>query len=576
MPLNLSNQWIKFFKLFIITCIFLFSSIYAQAQTPDLYGGQIVLATTSDPKSFNDILAKETSTTEITNLIFEGLTTTDPVDARVIPNLADHWDVSDDGLNWTFYLRRDVFFNDGKQFTADDVVFTFMDLIFNDDIPSSARDIFTIDGQAITVEKVDDFTVHFSLPLKFAPFLRSLSQAILPKHKLEQFVKDKTFNHAWGIDTKENQIVGTGPFMLSKYQPGQRIIFKRNPYYWKKSKDGHSLPYLDKIVYLIVQNSDVTLLKFLEGSIDVYALGGKDFPLLKPMDLEKNFTIYNLGPTFGSQFLFFNQNPGVNPKTHEPFVVPYKLNWFRDKEFRQAIAYCIDKKRIIEIVKNGLGFEQDSAMGPATGYFHNPNVKKYEYNLDQAREILQKAGYKDRDGDGYIEDKDGHIVEFNLYTNSGANERIDIAGIIRYDLEKIGMKVSFKSLEFNSVVGMLTSTFDWEAIVLGLTGGIEPHFGKNVWVSSGQLHMWYPQQEEPATAWEARIDELFSQGVQELDEKKRKKIYDEYQEIVAENIPLIYTVLSANLTAVRNRFGNLRPTNLGGVLHNLEEIYIKE
>lgn len=122
----------------------------------------------------------------------------------------------------------------------------------------------------------------------------------------------------------------------------------------------------------------------------------------------------------------------------------------------------------------------------------------------------------------------------------------------------------------------INSTFEWDAIILGLTGGIEPHFGKNVWSSDGELHMWYPRQEKPATPWEKRIDEIFSLGVQELDENKRKEYYNEFQDIVAKEIPLIYTVLSAKLSAVRNKFGNLRPTNLGGVFHNLEEIYIKE
>ncbi len=113
-------------------------------------------------------------------------------------------------------------------------------------------------------------------------------------------------------------------------------------------------------------------------------------------------------------------------------------------------------------------------------------------------------------------------------------------------------------------------------MILGLTGGIEPHFGKNVWHSSGHLHMWYPLQESPATEWEKRIDEIFSLGVQELDEDKRKVLYDEYQYIVSQNLPLIYTILSAKISAVRNKFGNLNPTNYGGVFHNLEEIYIKE
>jgi peptide/nickel transport system substrate-binding protein len=108
-----------------------------------------------------------------------------------------------------------------------------------------------------------------------------------------------------------------------------------------------------------------------------------------------------------------------------------------------------------------------------------------------------------------------------------------------------------------------------------LTGGVEPHFGKNVWDSSGQLHMWHPKQEAPATDWEKRINDLFTEGVQELDEQKRKVIYDEFQYIVSEKLPVIYTVLSAKMMAIRNRFGNIHPSNYGGLIHNIEEIYVR-
>ncbi|MBU4141012.1 MAG: ABC transporter substrate-binding protein, partial [Candidatus Omnitrophica bacterium] len=185
------------------------------------------------------------------------------------------------------------------------------------------------------------------------------------------------------------------------------------------------------------------------------------------------------------------------------------------------------------------------------------------------------AGFFDRDKDGIVEDRAGNDVEFNLFTNSGNTQRVQIANIVRKDLESIGFKVHFMQLEFNNLVIKLNSTYDWNAVILGLTGGIEPHFGNNVWQSSGHLHMWYPRQEKPATSWERRIDDIFNRAVQELNKEKRKKLYDEWQEIVAENVPFIYTVLPDSLFAVRNKFGNLYPTSYGGAFHNLEEIFIK-
>ncbi|MFT5388131.1 MAG: peptide/nickel transport system substrate-binding protein, partial [Candidatus Omnitrophota bacterium] len=392
----------------ICFCVLLPLKGYAQ-QTPS-HGGQLVSATTSDPKSFNDILAKETSTTEITSKIFEGLTTTDGVTGEVLPHLAESWSVDDSGLQWTFYLRNDVRWFDGEVFNADDVVFTFNNLIFNEDIPNSARDIYTIDDKIFMVEKLEEYVVQITLPVRFAPFLKSLSQSILPEHILRLSVEEGRFNFTWGIDTKPEDIIGTGPYKLAKYKPGQRIVFERNENYWKKDDNGASLPYIDKLIYLIVQNEDVELLKFMDGELDYIVLRASDFPLIKPREQRGDFEVLDIGAAKGTNFIFFNMNQGVNPKTEKPFVDPIKLKWFTNLSFRQAVAHAIDKDKIIEIVMNGFGYHQDSAMSPSAGFFYNPNVIKYAYDLDKGRQILSDAGFKDRDGDGVIEDIEGNPV----------------------------------------------------------------------------------------------------------------------------------------------------------------------
>jgi len=579
-PPHIQSQRMQSKILFVFSYFVLVNlGIAAWAEVPSpssKYGGPIVLATNSDPKSFNAIIAKETSTTRVTDLIFEGLTRINGVTIEVEPSLAQSWEILEDGREWIFHLRPGVQWSDGHPFSADDVVFTFNDLIYNEKIPTSARDVFTIDGKNFRVEKIDDLTVRFTLPTSFAPFLKGMTQEILPKHKLKDSVDSGRFNFTWGIDTDPKEIVGTGPYRLVRYKPGERLVFERNPLYWKFSKEGDRLPYISQIIYLIVPNPETVLLKFMEGELDSCGLRGADYPLLKPKEKEENFTIYDTGPDFGSNFIVFNQNPSRNPRTQTPFVQPKKLAWFTNHEFRKAVAHAIDKERIIDILMNGLGYPQDAALSPSSGFFYNPNVLKYEYDLEKAKAILKEAGFIDRNNDGIIEDLQGNPVEFNLYTNSSATERIQIAAMIRHDLEQLGMKVNFLALEFNSLVGKLVSTYDWEAVLIGLTGGVEPHFGKNVWASGGQLHMWSPQQRSPATAWEERLDEIFTLGVQELEESKRKILYDEYQRIVSQELPVIYTVLNANIYAVRNRFGNLKPTSYGGVFHNLEEIYIKE
>jgi len=404
----------KFLFVFFIGCIFSWTTLVHAS--PSRYGGSLVEATSSDPKTFNNIVSTDANSDAVTSLLFEGLTTVDPVTLKVIPNLAKSWQVSPNGLQWTFYLREDVKWSDGVKFNADDVVFTFNDLIYNPDIPSSSKDILTINGKPLKVEKMDEYTVRFILPVKFAPFLRCLSQSILPRHCLFQIAKEKKFPFAWGIDTPPAQIIGTGPFMLSEYHPGERLVFRRNPHYWKKSLQGDALPYLDKIIYLIISSPQAQLLKFIDGELDETSVSGREFPLLKPLEGKKDFHIYEAGADNGSRFISFNQNPGNNPNTRKPFVDPVKLSWFTNVKFRQAIAHAIDKNRIIEIINNGFGASQNGPMSPSSGFFYDPDVTKYDYNLDKAREILQKAGFKYRKSDQTLEDSRGHPVEFNFCT----------------------------------------------------------------------------------------------------------------------------------------------------------------
>lgn len=564
-------ETIKYF-IFIISLIFLLGCpkkekipVLKGSETPT-YGGSFVLDNISDPKSFNPVIAKETSTTMITDFLFEGLTQINPFTTDMEPRLARSWEYSPDGKIWTFHLRENVKWFDGRQFTADDVVFTYNDLYYNPDIPTSARDILTIDGKRIKVEKVDTYTVRFIMPKPFAPLLFALGMEIMPKHILEPMVKAKTFNSAWGVNTPPDKITGTGPFMISEYIPSQRVVLKRNPNYWRTDKTGNSLPYLDSIVILIVPDQNSSLLKFQAGETDMISIRGEDYAVIKPTEAKGNFTIYNTGPTFSTTFLFFNQNPKAIPQ--------YKLRWFTNKKFRQAIAHSVDKETIINNVMAGLAFPQDSALTPASKFFYNPDIRKYEYNLDKAKSLLQEAGFKNKGGRLY--DSEGHHVEFTLFTNSENNQRVNIGNIIKSDLDKLGIKVNFVPIQFNTMVTKLDATFDWEAIIIGLTGGVEPHNGRNVWHSSGQLHMWNPRQAKPVTTWEAEIDRLFEDGATELDKEKRKKIYHRWQEIAAEELPVIYTVTPAALYAVRNKFGGIKPTSLAGVIPYIEEVYLKK
>jgi peptide/nickel transport system substrate-binding protein len=537
------------------------------------YGGSLVLGASGDPKTFNPVVAKEASSSRITNYIFEGLTKLDPRTLEIIPNLARSWQ-TEDGKKWIFYLRDDVFWNDGEKFTADDVVFTFKQLIYNPQIPSSSRNIFTLDGKQIRVKKISEYKVSFTLPDVFASFLMALTTDILPQHKYQSYVEQEAFNFSMGLDERPEDIVGTGPFKLKRYTPGERVVLVRNQYYWQRDNCGKQLPYLDKIVFLILPNPDMILLKFFEGEIDSYGLTPQQLPLLAKKQQQGNFSIYNLGVDSGSNFIILNQNPENNPRTQKPFVLPYKLRWFQDLRFRRALSYAINREKIISVLFNKLGVPQYSPLSPSNKLFYTDDIKRYPYRPEKACTLLKEMGFSKEGGSKFFQDSQGNKVEINFFTNADNNTRLLIAGIIKEDLQDIGIKVNFLPLDFNNLVTKLTATYDWEMAMIGFTGVIDPYFSKNVWSYRGTLHAWNPTK-EPLFEYEQQINDIFNKASKTLGIEQRKELYKQWQQIVARELPLIYTVLPYSLVAVRDRFGNLYPTIHGGAFSQIEHIFIK-
>ena len=536
------------------------------------HGGSLTVATISEPLTFNLAVSTDAGSGDVLGYLFEGLTETSWLTDEVEPALAESWERSDDGLTWTFHLRRDVTWHDGRPFTAHDVEFTFDRIIYNDDIAASARPTFEFrhldaDGAwrsgQMDVTALDDHTLRIVLPVPSAPFLRSMGTAIYPRHVLEPHVEGGTFASVWGIDTDPAEIIGTGPFTIASYAPGERLVLARNPGYWLTDEAGNRLPYLDEIVHVIVEDLGDELDAFLAGDSDVHGVLGEEYAELEPLQGEGDFTIHRRGPGFGTTFLAFNMNPGIDEATGEPYVAPERLDWFANVRFRQAVAHSIDKARIIADVQHGLGYPQWSSISPATGDFHNPGVRRYEYDIAAANAILDELGWTDTDGDGVREDAAGNRIEFSLLTNTGNTVRQTVTGIIAEGMEAIGLAVDFTSVEFGDLVDRLTASYAWETLVIGFTGGPDPYGGITLWHSSEGLHLWHPNQPSPGTDWEAEIDDLYVRASQELDRDTRIAYYHRAQEVVAENVPVVYTTLSERLTAVRNVFGNTTATLYG-------------
>ncbi|MCR4880583.1 MAG: ABC transporter substrate-binding protein [bacterium] len=548
------------------------------------YGGAFSNSTIGEgPKTFNIWNSKDATSSTLAGLMFEGMFTTDAYTGEVIPKLAKKVEIAKDGKTYTVTLRKGLKWSDGREITADDVEFTYNTIIKGGYGDTSSRDVMAVDGVMPSCKKIDKYTLEFVTPKTFAPFLRMLGFAIAPKHILKP-ITDKgidEFNRFWGVTTKPEDFVVSGAFKLKEYVPAQRVIFERNKDYSMADKNGNLLPYLDKYVVYIVGDLNNQVLKFEGGELDILPVRGNQVARFKALEKNSDYKMYNLGAGDGTTFISFNLNNRKNDKG-KYYVEPKKQKWFNNNNFRKAVDYAIDREFIVSNIISGVGMPLFTAEGLSSIYLNKTLAKGHPQNLQYAQKLLSQAGFS-KDENGILHDKEGNEVEFTLMTNAGNLERESIGVIIKEDLAKLGMKVNFKPIEFNVLVGKITGSMDWDAIIMGLTGSaLEPNNGANVWYSYGSLHMFNIRQGKDAInrtnilPWEKRLDELFSQGATTLGFENRKKIYDEYQQIVYDYNPFIYLYSPLNIYAVRKKYKNLEPTALGGVIHNLEEIYIEE
>lgn len=550
---------------------------YLQSQAGiGIYGGSLVASTIGEgPKTFNPFNTKDNISAMMSEIMYDGLLTTHPVTGQPIPKLAKSFSVN--GNDYIIHLRHGIKWSDGKPITADDVVFTWQNIIFDGFGNTSTRDSIIIDGKLPTVKKIDDYTVEFKTPQPFAPFIRMLSTPIAPKHIFEPAVKKgkEYFETFLSTNIDPRILVTSGAFKLKEYVPAQRVVFERNPNYYMINKNNQKLPYLDKLVYLIVGDINNEVLKFEGGELDTIGLQGANVARFKELEKHSNFKVYNLGPDTGTMFVSFNLN-NRKDKNGKYFVDLKKQRWFQDKNFRQAVDYAIDRKNMVLNIANGLAAPLYTAESLNSIYL-NKNLKPYDRNIEKSKDLLKKSGYW-WDKKGHLMDKFGNHVEFNLFTNAGNTEREAIGVMVKQDLEDLGMKINFKPIEFNSLVNKLVNTSDWDIVIMGLTGSpLEPNGGKNVWMSNGTLHMFNQRPagytKDDRYPWEKELDYLYTQGALATTFEARKKFYDEYQKIVYEEKPFVYIYSPLRITAIRTKFKNVFPTSLGGVTYNIEEIY---
>lgn len=373
-----------------------------------------------------------------------------------------------------------------------------------------------------------------------------------------------------GSDTK--LIPTAGPFYMEEYTKDVRIVMKKNPTYFKKDDWGNSLPYLDGIKYRFFKSEDAIFNEFKQGrkeSIGVSAKKMDYFINLKKKN-PNHFKIYSAGPSLSSGFITFNQNPANKDK---PFY-----QWFIKKEFRQAMSSILNRQRIAETIYRGLA-------EPALDFFskpnmmYNPEIKlKYTYNPQKAIQLLASIGITPNE-EGNMTDPNNNIVKFEIMFQSDSESLSEIFTIFVDEAAKIGITITPRPVDFYMIVDSLTASYQWQSVNLAFTGSNAwPTAGSNVWQSNGNLHLWYPLQESPATAWEKRMDDLYNRGEKTIDREKAKVIWDEYQQIVLEQLPLIYMVQPHRFSAFDNRLGNVRYDSLNEknwFASEIEYIYFK-
>lgn len=535
-------------------------------------GGQLVVVQRTEPRTLNPITAVDSPSRDVIRRTTADLIHVNRETQQLEPALAKSWTASPDGRRFILQLRRGVRFSDGDAFDADDVVFSFQAYL-DEKVASPQRDSLTVGGKPIAVTKLDQYSVQIDMAEPYSSAERLFdSVAMLPRHLLAQPYQEGKLVEAWGLRTPAAAMAGLGPFRFAEHVPGERLVLERNPNYWKEDRAGKPLPYLDRVLFIFVPSEDAQAVRFQAGEADVTTrLSATNFELLLKDQPRRNYELKDLGAGLNYEFLFFNQN---DPAPGGPAEAAARRRWFRQLAFRQAVASAIDRDAIVRLTYRGRATPLWGHVPPGNKLWVNQALPKPARSLDRARQQLRGAGFSWLP-DGTLIDDRRQPVAFTLLTNAGNAERAQIATIIQDDLKQLGMRVGVVTLDLRAMLDRVTTSHDYDACVLGLTGGDgDPNSEMNVWLSSGPTHLWRPGQRVPATPWEAEIDALMQEQIKTRDVPRRKRLYDRVQLLVAENLPIISLVSPNVLVGATTGLANFRPTVLDHpALWNLEELF---
>jgi peptide/nickel transport system substrate-binding protein len=499
-----------------------------EAATAASEAQSIVATLRSEPATFNRFTGPAFPTYLVSRLTQASLVRIDRVTHALEPWVADRWTRTPDGRRYRLHLREGVAFSDGRPLTSADVVFSFR-AAYDTRTGSHFADALLVEGKPVEVTAIGPSEVEVAFPAP-NPGLRLLADLpIYPAHLLERALEDGTFARAWGPRTPPSEMAGLGPFVLQSYEPGERLVFARNPHYWRRTPAGSHLPALDRITVEIVPDQNAELLRLQAGQVDVMQseLRPEDYlPVKREADAER-VRLVDVGRSLDAHVLWFNlRQHGGSP--HQ---------WLRRKEFRRGLSMAVDRGDFVRTVYLGAAEPAWGPVAPANDRWFDATAPTTPFDTVQAGALLDQLGLVDRDGDGVRDDAAGAPVRFTVLVQKGITASEKGGAALRERFAAVGVGLDVVAMDLGAMMGRWQQGH-YDAIYHLLSPtDTDPAGNLDFWLSSGSAHVWNPGQAKPSTDWERAIDELMRRQATSLDDDQRRRLFGEVQHVFAEHLP---------------------------------------
>jgi len=463
---------------------------------PD-YGGTYVEGVAGNPVSINPLLQNNELDRDLVSLIYSGLTRADER-GEIVPELARRWEISEDGLAYTFYLRQDVHWHDGTPFTANDVVATIQAI--QDPGFQGLADV-SEPWLPVAAERVEDHTVRFTLPEPFAPFLDYTTVGLLPAHLVANLSAEALASSQFNLHP-----VGTGPFMLAEVS-ARHVILEANPNWY------HRRPYLDRIEFVFYPDYPSIFAAHLRGEVAGISRVWPDY--LGDVREDKSLNLYSSSLS-GYTLIFLNL-------TRPPFV---------EREVRQALLLALDRQGLVDEILGGQGIVVHSPIMPQT-WAYDENLPRHGYDPEQAATLLESAGWIDVDGDG-VREKGDQRLEFELLTNDEPT-RQKLAREICRSWAVVGVEGKLRIAGWPEPIATALRMREFDAL-LGSWGALPPdpdpypHWHSSQATEDGQNYCGYLNDD---------VDMLLEEARSVHDRSRREELYREFQRTFVDDVPAL-------------------------------------